>query len=139
MVCVAFHLVQRKGFKMARLKKGEVSLQSVVNDILDKSGEMKGKELVAVIQKSRPNSKEGSILQALNIWRKNHGLVKPRASKMVAKPGVPSLTELLAAKSVIDSHFNGKPDKLVSLLDELSQIGDFALVRRAVDGLAKLS
>jgi hypothetical protein len=66
--------------KKAKLADEGRTLQSICSEILDKAGTLKQSELMEKVKAVRPDAKPGSVGQALNIWKKRKGLVKPRGT-----------------------------------------------------------
>jgi hypothetical protein len=97
--------------KSAKATNGQ-SLQSVCNTILDKAGALTGTELVAKVHATRPDAKEGSIKQALAIWKKRKGLTKP-GKVMRTKPGTTS---------------DGRPRAATNLMETLRRVTALAAV-----------
>ena len=99
--------------KSAKATNGQ-SLQSVCNTILDKAGALTGPELVAKVHATRPDAKEGSIKQALTIWKKRKGLTKP-GNVMRTKPGRTAASD-------------GRPRAATNLMETLRRVTALAAV-----------
>jgi hypothetical protein len=103
------------------------SLQSVANAILDAEGTLSGGALVAKVQAIRPDAKEGSIKQALSIWKKRKGFTKSRTVKK-AKPQTSggrikagsNLMETLRRVSALAAVIDLPEDKLPEIIKALS-------------------
>jgi hypothetical protein len=103
-----------KGLNMTKKAKGE-SLQAIVESILEKDGNQTRSELMPKVAKLKADAKEGSVGQALNIWRKKKGMVKSRAQK------APRIAAARTTKAVAG---NGSPNSTADVLRKIAALAE---------------